>query len=557
MKPWQIGNTSVRSGTRLRDGLIALRESGLEGSIRGAEGDRAWRDALGRAGVVTLGIDDTASVGRKWRSALEKLGFIYGPDVGSHGSHVGPTDFITPSGERLMSASSLPAQQESFLRALAGFWLTSDSSSRARGFSPLLHTLKSMQLVKERTGSSTVSFVEFCVFINSAGESSPIDMMTAELLETRKARIGNSNVRRFDMHLINELTKRSHLTPQTHRDYADMNLRYLKATGLFQSRGRGIEIRELSSVLVQGLLEELRPPNDELAYWRQLTDGVALPTDSHAAATSALQDVIRVANERGLRPVAVAESAKVADLNLLRFEIEESIARDDEEAFAAAQVSQLADIHYFFSLIRRNRLTVDDPFATSERPAYLEWTVWRAFLAINHLRMPISESRRFNVDQQVLPIGTAPGGGPDLVFHFDEFVLIVEVTLLTSFRQEAAEGHSVREHTFREIERKHGKPVYCLFIAPSLFIQTIETFRDATYWSATGSSQGVSLDIVPVTLEQFEGLFEAIMRLPEPSPDAVLSVLRRARKSAVSCMTPIEWQTKLNELFASPLSVSA
>ena len=35
---WQIGNTTVRSALRLREGLIALKKSGQEGKIRGYEG---------------------------------------------------------------------------------------------------------------------------------------------------------------------------------------------------------------------------------------------------------------------------------------------------------------------------------------------------------------------------------------------------------------------------------------------------------------------------------------------------------------------------------------
>lgn len=36
---WQIGNTTVRSALRLREGLIALKKSGQEGKIRGYEGE--------------------------------------------------------------------------------------------------------------------------------------------------------------------------------------------------------------------------------------------------------------------------------------------------------------------------------------------------------------------------------------------------------------------------------------------------------------------------------------------------------------------------------------
>ena len=44
---WHFGNTSVRSALRLREGLIALKNSGKEGKIRGKEGDQNFQFAKG------------------------------------------------------------------------------------------------------------------------------------------------------------------------------------------------------------------------------------------------------------------------------------------------------------------------------------------------------------------------------------------------------------------------------------------------------------------------------------------------------------------------------
>ena len=59
---WHFGNTSVRSALRLREGLIALKDSDLEGNIRGIDGDKEFKIALGKQGVVNLGDDATNSV---------------------------------------------------------------------------------------------------------------------------------------------------------------------------------------------------------------------------------------------------------------------------------------------------------------------------------------------------------------------------------------------------------------------------------------------------------------------------------------------------------------
>ena len=112
---WYIGNTSVRSAFRLRDGLVALSQSPLQGNMRGQEGDRAFRELLGQHGIVSLGTDETNSVGRKWRSALGKLGFLY-PEIPRSATirqeDIGAIDTITPNGWRLIRSETVPAMQE-------------------------------------------------------------------------------------------------------------------------------------------------------------------------------------------------------------------------------------------------------------------------------------------------------------------------------------------------------------------------------------------------------------------------------------------------------------
>ena len=101
MKPWLLGNTTVRSPFRLRDGLIAISQSPLQGTLRGQEQEIALRLLLGNEGIVALGSDATNSVGRKWRSALEKLGFLIPEIPASSGilqADIGPLDMISKNG---------------------------------------------------------------------------------------------------------------------------------------------------------------------------------------------------------------------------------------------------------------------------------------------------------------------------------------------------------------------------------------------------------------------------------------------------------------------------
>lgn len=72
---------------------------------------------------------------------------------------------------------------------------------------------------------------------------------------------------------------------------------------------------------------------------------------------------------------------------------------------------------------RKDRMRLSDKVEIrvprTEAPAYLEWSLWRAFLAIDTLANKPHEVRRFKIDQDFMPISTAPGNGPDLIAEFE------------------------------------------------------------------------------------------------------------------------------------------
>jgi hypothetical protein len=66
MRPWHLGNTTVRSPFRLRDGLVALSTSSLQGDLHGREQEIAFRRLLGEHGIVGLGDDETYLTLLRW-----------------------------------------------------------------------------------------------------------------------------------------------------------------------------------------------------------------------------------------------------------------------------------------------------------------------------------------------------------------------------------------------------------------------------------------------------------------------------------------------------------
>ena len=132
--------------------------------------------------------------------------------------------------------------------------------------------------------------------------------------------------------------------------------------------------------------------------------------------------------------------------------------------------------------------------------------------------------RGFRLDSDFLPVSAAGGGKGDLYCEFSDFTILTEVTMSTSSRQEAMEGEPVRRHVSDAV-LKYDKPVYGMFIAVRIDTNTAETFRHGI-WYAKGDAKQ-RLDIVPLTLAQFQkyfvAMFEADKAQPEHLRDLILT----------------------------------
>lgn len=523
MRPWHLGNTTVRSPFRLRDGLVALSTSSLQGNLRGEEQERAFRRLLGEHGIVELGDDDTYSVGRKWRSALNKLGFLY-PEVppasGIPQSEIGPIDMITPNGWRLIRADTVPAMQECFLRALAAHYIPSALERKFdfAVFSPLRHTLAIMLELEKQTGESRLNFVEMAIVVQLTSSDEPLADIVAQVLALRARRLASPNKRKFDRQEREAAAVLHGYAAGTFNDYADTNLRYLKATGLVQSKGRGLSLVPEKHVFVEKLIQDTGIPDSDRSYFITLCNGAKLPTDNKDSALAVLDDLLRQLEKRGIPFDATGKPTDTpADIAIIRHQIEGILSERNEEEYATRQAVEWEEIAAYMELIitRKGKKTrsngEDSEVPQAEAPAYFEWVLWRAFLAINSLANKPYEARRFKIDQDFLPVGTAPGNGPDLIFEFHDFVIVVEVTLTDNSRQEAAEGEPVRRHVADLVSHyaiQSGKPVYGLFIANRIDSNTAETFRIGVWFTRTDDK--MRLDIIPVTLVQFKAFFEAL-----------------------------------------------
>ena len=484
MEFWQLGNTTVRSGMRLKDGVAAFVEAGMtDGGIRGEEGDIRCRNALGRAGIVKLGTDKTNSVGRKWRAAMGKLGFLY-PEVknkwGFQQSELGIMDGVTPSGYALVKADTVPAIQDCFLRAMS---VPTLETERGTLFAPLIWVLNILLELEKKSGKPCISFFEMAAVVQVTNPDDGIDEVVSRILELRILRANAASKRRFDKQYFEKESGDMGCNPHTFKDYADMNIRYLKASGLVQAYGKGIALVPEKHELAESLTQVDSSQMTRLELYRELCNGAHLPTDNAEIALKVLKNQLSQAKQMGLLvDVDWASLNTAREINAARYRIEEQISGKKEEIFAHEQASQWEEIAKYMGMLEKNKdkLVLDEEnevelrIPRDERPAYLEWILWRAFLAIDTLVNKPYEVRSFKIDQDFLPVGTAPGNMPDLIAEFRNFVIVIEVTLSESSRQEAMEGEPVRRHVADAVEKysKQGKPVFGLFCVKKIGTKT-------------------------------------------------------------------------------------
>ena len=123
--------------------------------------------------------------------------------------------------------------------------------------------------------------------------------------------------------------------------------------------------------------------------------------------------------------------------------------------------------------------------------------------------------------------------------------MVVEVTLTSSSRQEAAEGEPVRRHVAQYAQdNTTPKEVYGLFIAPTVDTNTAHTFRSGDWYGPNDSK--INVHIVPMELRDFRDFFQAILLKPPESARRLRDLLMQCRMEANQDAP--QWKRKISEL---------
>ena len=557
---WFIGNTGMRNPWRIPGGFKVYVESNLVGKLRTPEDQMAFKYLLFEKGEAGGDVekDASASITRKYRLMFNKYGFAY-PEVskkdGFKQEELGPVDAITPLGESFYKADTVASQQECFLRGLI---VPMERLTETTTFSPLRWVLAVMLELEKKTGETSISFIEFATCVQTTNPLSDIEEVIADILSVREERKKAENKKKFDKERIH-LKWDSYLKSESNfRDYADMNIRYLVSSGIIKRSGRGISLSQEYHSMAIELTKELISNETYKDRVTELCNGAKLPTDNQDMAEVVLKDMIAELDYYKIdykMPDIPLDSAQ--NINIVRNALKKNIDRYTEEEYALRQVDEWQEIYEYMNLLILNNgqekeLGEDYSIRVprSEAAAYLEWVLWRAFLAIDHTVNKPYESRGFNIDQDYLPIGTAPGGKPDMIFEFDDCKIVVEVTMSTNSRQEAMEGEPVRRHV-AELVMESKKPVYGVFIANKIDSNTAETFRIGVWYNQ--KDERLALKIVPFTLEQFSEYFKYMFASKKNTPKNFLNLFEKCFDSKYEKDGP-EWKKEINNIVTNNIN---
>ena len=182
------------------------------------------------------------------------------------------------------------------------------------------------------------------------------------------------------------------------------------------------------------------------------------------------------------------------------------------------------------------------------RPVLLEKLVTQGLNALNDAQ---TIQPNYPVGDDGEPTYTAPGNTPDIECYYETFNAICEVTMLRNRTQWYNEGQPVMRH-LRDFEsNSQNKICYCVFIAPSLHRDTINTYMTSVKHGYEGPVQ----KIVPLTINNFIALLEILIDLKNEhiflKHKDIICLYDKIINNSASSKTPDEWTSQTHDTIIS------
>lgn len=297
-------------------------------------------------------------------------------------------------------------------------------------------------------------------------------------------------------------------------DYGDNAIRYFRLTRYFHIRGGGfyIDIEPRRSVEISNLLTHDNAEAKTFASKEEYLDYVSditqpkLPWETKEKLTQIVEKLIEEVsayeNRLGLSAAHRSAYEAFSESQLKSYAEELRTYRRSLQDKENHNASQNID------KVKEYIAALENIFEAEDKPIALEKYI---SLGLNALNDALQIKPNYPVGDDNEPTFTAPANTPDIECFYETYNAICEVTMLTGRDQWYNEGQPVMRH-LRDFENKDtSKTSYCLFVAPKLHRDTVNTFWTSIKYEYEGRAQ----KIIPLSIGQFIQLLKALVAIKE------------------------------------------
>jgi len=298
------------------------------------------------------------------------------------------------------------------------------------------------------------------------------------------------------------------------KDYGDNAIRYFRLTRYIYIRGGGfyIDLEPRRSVEINALLDfdnaqskTFESKEEYLGYISDISRP-ELPWETKEKLTeitvNLLEDINLYEKETVATPKVFSDYKKLNEDGLKIFIDDLRHYRRELQDKQNHQKSQEIE------QIKKYIEELENIFNVDDRPILLEKLL---SLGLNALNDAIKIKPNYPVGDDNEPTFTAPANTPDIECFYKNCNAICEVTMLTGRDQWYNEGQPVMRH-LRDFENKYqDKKAYCLFVAPKLHRDTINTFWTAIKYEYEGQKQR----IIPLSINIFVELLKILVEIKQ------------------------------------------
>ncbi len=338
------------------------------------------------------------------------------------------------------------------------------------------------------------------------------------------------------------------------KDYGDNAVRYFRLTRYINIRGNGfyIDLEARRSVEIKNLLQhdtakalEFSSKEEYLEYITNISEP-ELPWETRDGYIKIIDQLIKEISEYEQRLTLPAKNRidhiDLPEPGLKNYARDLRIYRRNLQEKENSQQSQNVE------KVKEYIEVLENIYGLEEKPIVLEKYV---SLGLNALNDALEIKPNYPAGDDNEPTFTAPANTPDIECYYQSHNAICEVTMLKGRDQWYNEGQPVMRH-LRDFEDKNqSKTTYCLFIAPTLHRDTVNTFWMAIKYEYEGKAQ----KIVPLSISQFVELLKILVELKEKGiflkHKKLFELYEEIINSSSNFDNPSEWLRGISNLIGS------